>query len=1240
MAANSKQYELIFLLRAQMDASLKQFSLVGGQVKELEQKIQQYNNTLKDISAYKRQTSAAEEYAQKLRQQEAVLTEVTQRFSAATAAVKAAEQEVRRHSAAIEELNMKKAEQGKLTQEQRIKLELEKRALKESRTALAEVKSAEKELLNQKNQSQAAVDRLREKLAQEQQKLIELSEALKKAGVDTKNLEAAEKSLARQVREATDEQDRLTQFASRVNDLADKFTVLKMAAGGVENAMRPLMSFFQESLGAAAKLEYGMSAVQAVSGATRKETERLTAVVKEMGATTVYTAEQSAQAMQNMALAGWDPRQMISGLPAVIKLAAAAGEDLAEMTSIVSDGMNAFQLSGEKAAVKFADVLAKAATSSNTNVGLLGQSLSYVETTAGNLGYAIEDVSVLLAAMANNALKGGVSGAALNTMLTRMSGANETAAQQMEKMGLSMYYTTGEAKDLMTFTNELREAFREFGDDAQAAQVAAYNLAGMRGMRGLLAIVNQSDEQWQKLTNDVYSYAGAADQISGVRMDNYTGQMYLLTSAWDALQTSVGEKFLPTATEALGVLTDITNGANDFVQNNGAVVQGIAAGTLALGGMLTVLTALALAVQAFRFSIDALGIEKLVTVGTTFGWIAGIAAAVGVAVTVFAASVDDGIPSVRELTEQTRGLGQAMEQAKGSYEQTAASVRATADVADSYIDKLEEIEAAEGAGAARNREYQNTLALLLQLMPELSGSISQTTDAYGRSTYALESDTAALRANTAAWRENAEEKAYQEYLSTVYEKYNGVLVEQAENEIKLTQAKNRRETAQKALNAAMERQAYLLDQAERGWPDYQGRDAEIAAMAAEYNGLNEEIGRQKREVELAEKEIYTYQAAIKKNDEVLAEAKSEWESARAAVEELSKAEREGAGAREDLMQVFEASETALDNLNQAYTEAYEAAYKTFSKVFGLYEEVEEKQRTTVGELTRALKSQEEYWNSYRTNLEAVQKAAKDAGIDLSGLWSTLADGSQGSAAAVEALAGSLKDGDISALKSYVDQYNETIAAMKGTSALVSEESEAVKAALEQAEKDILAAVQNTEAYDEAYAAMESTMQGYLDGLANKEGELYRSIARVGQNLKTAIENSVSGGEIPVNVRGDIMARTYDPAYIPQYANGTDSAPRGLALVGERGPELVMLSGGERIIPADRTERILENGVQALTVDDSGTGNVMELNLNFTVNGDTTPETVQALKDYGADIEKIVERVLRRQGVDAKRRAFA
>lgn len=1235
MAADSKQYELIFLLRAQMDASLKQFSLVGGQVKELEQKIQQYNNTLKDISAYKRQTNAAEEYAQKLRQQEAALTEVTQRFSAATAAVKAAEQEVRRHSAAIEELNLKKAEQGKLTQEQRVKLELERRALKESRIALSEVKSAEKELLNQKNQSQAAVDRLREKLAQEQQKLIELSEALKKAGVDTKNLEEAEKSLARQVREATDEQDRLTEFADQVNDLADKFTVLKMAAGGVESAMRPLMNFFQESLGAAAKLEYGMSAVQAVSGATRKETEQLAAVVKEMGATTIYTAEQSAKAMQNMALAGWDPRQMISGLPAVIKLAAASGEDLAEMTSIVSDGMNAFQLSGEKAAVKFADVLAKAATSSNTNVGLLGQSLSYVETTAGNLGYAIEDVSVLLAAMANNALKGGVSGSALNTMLTRMSGANETAAKQMEKMGLSMYYTTdamghaaGEAKDLMTFTNELREAFREFGDDAQAAQVAAYNLAGMRGMRGLLAIVNQSDAQWQKLTNDVYSYAGAADQISGVRMDNYTGQMYLLTSAWDALQTSVGEQFLPTATDALGVLTDITNGANEFVQNHGGIVRGIAAVTATTLGLTAGVTALATVIEGIRFAMTALSATKLITLVGGFGGLLAISAAAGIAVAAFTSSVEDSVPSVRELTEQTRGLDRAMEQAKGTYEQTAASVQATADVADSYIDKLEEIEAAEGAGAAQNREYQNTLALLLQLMPELSGSISQTTDAYGRSTYALESDTAALRANTAAWRENAEEKAYQEYLNTVYEKYNGVLVEQAENEIKLTQAKNRRETAEKNLESALIR----LGEVEREAAENGG------AVSQEYYQLQNAIAGYRDEIEGTAEEAAAYQKAVDKSARALAEAKSEWESARAAVEELSRAEREGAGAGEDLMRVFEASETALDNLNQAYTEAYEAAYSTFSSMFGLYEEVEEKQRTTVGELTRALKSQEEYWNSYRTNLEAIQKAAKDAGIDLSGLWSTLADGSQGSAAAVGALAGSLKGGDISALKSYVDQYKETMAAIEGTSALVSEESEAVKAALEQAEKDILEAVQNTEAYDEAYAAMESTMQGYLDGLENKEGALYRSIARVGQNMKYAIDNSFSYRAV-THPASDSAWYANSTAPIPAFANGTDFAPRGLALVGEQGPELVMLSGGERVIPAEKTERILENGAPALTVDDSVAGSTMELNLNFTVEGDATPETVRALRDYGGDIEKIVERVLRRQGVDAKRRAF-
>lgn len=1239
--ALGKEYELVFLLRAQMDASMKQFSLVGGQIKELEQKIQQYNNTLKDIGAYRQQTSAIENYEKKLRDQETALAEVTQKFSAATAEVKTAEQAYRQHQEAIDALNLKKAEQGKLTQEQTVKLVQERQALKESRTALNEAKQAERELLEQKNQAQAAVDRLREKLGKERDKLRELSEALKKVGVDTKNLEAAEESLNRQLQEATGEQAGVTQFADRVNGLADSFTVLKMAASGIQSALEPVMTFYKESLDAAAKLEYGMSSVQAVSGATQRETKELTAVVKEMGATTIYTAEESAKAMQNMALAGWDAKQMISGLPAVIKLAAASGEDLAEMTSIVSDGMNAFQLSGEAAAVKFADVLAKAATSSNTNVSLLGQSLSYVETTAGNLGYSIEDVSLALAAMANNALKGGVSGAALNTILTRMSGANSTAANQMEAMGLSMYYTAdamghtrGEAKDLKTFLDEVRKAFRSFGDDAQAAQIAAYNLAGMRGMRGLLAIVNQSDEQWQKLTADVYDYAGAADEISSIRMDNYTGQMYLLTSAWDALKTSVGEQFLPTATDALGVMTDITNGANEFVQDHGNIVQGIGAITATTMLLTTGISALAVVVEGARFALTALSATKLMTLMGGFGGVLALAAVAGIAVAGYTATQAEYDRAARAMSEQARETNKVLKDSGKTYEASAAQTAAAAGSARDYLDRLEELERAQGASGEAGREYHNTLVLLSRAMPELAGGIDLTKDS-------IQGGTQALREQVAAWEESARVQAQQEYLNSLYDQYNNVAVEAEENSYKLTQAQMDLTRAQEKREKVLER----MRQLEAEDPNYGGGyfDTDVDAirnMSEEYQQLREQMSGCDEEVRKANRLIDTITEAMGLDEEqkeaLLQKIQDIEQAQKEANEEEVRAEMEARGVRAMTIQQYEDITESVEALADAYVEAYSEAYAAYSGIFGLFEKVEQKEDTTMEALTEALQSQTEYFRSYSDNLALVTKAAEENGIDLSGVWGRLTDGSQDSAAAVKAMADSLKNGDPAKLQEYVEAYDELREKMKALSIFVTQRNDGVIEAVEQMGEDIAQAVRETQASQEAYNAMEATIQSYLDAIKDNAGRVDEALLAEVNRWKAIIADNLGGGNIAV-----VLPRGNDNATVKAYASGTDSARRGWSLVGENGPELMWMAGGERVLPTEQTRRILDTAAGRQAIEEAGADGAIDVNLNmsFAVSDNATPETVRALRDYGDDIEARVERVLRRMGREVKRRSF-
>ena len=1290
--AQPKIYEIMFLLRAQMDSSMKQMSLVGGQIKELEEKIQQYNNTLRDISAYRDQKDAVKTYEEALRKQEAVLADVTGKFNEATAAVRNSQQAYQKHKENIDSLNLKIAEekakiaelntamkqngadtkelgQKKAECQERIarynvELENEKQSLNRLKQELKDNKAAEKELLEQKNQAQNAKDRLIQKLNEERDKLKALSEELRRAGVDTKDLEAAEKSLGQQVKDLTEQQDKLTGFANSVNDLADKFMVLKMAARGIETVLKPLMNFFGAGLDAAAQLEFSMSAVQAVSGATQKEAAALTEVVKKMGAATIYTAEESAQAMQNMALAGWDAQQMISGLPAVIKLAAASGEDLAQMTSIVSDGMNAFQLSGEAAAVKFADVLAKAATSSNTNVSLLGDSLKYVETTAGNLGYSIEDVSLLLAAMANNAQKGAVSGSALNTMLTRMSGANKTADKQMEKMGLSMYYTAdamghaaGEAKDLKTFTEELRAAFKAFGDDAQSAQIAAYNLAGMRGMRGLMAIVNQSDEQWNRLVNDIYNYSGAANEISSIRMDNYTGQVYLLTSAWDALKTSVGEKFLPVATDVSGVLTNIITGANEFVQGNGDIVRAIAAITGTTLGLTAAISVMATVVQGARLALTALSATKLITLMGGFGSILAAASALGVMMAAVASSADRTVPRLKELNEEARNMETALNESEDAYQKTSDSIEAASNMAGRYIDRLEELQKKSNRTEEEQREYQNTLALLLQTMPELSGCIRQTTDEYGRTTYALETTTDALRANTEEWKKNAAAQAYQEKMSDIYEHYANVLLEAEQRSIDLTAAEEKLRGIEERKKEILERQAELREQNRR----FGAMTADAEALPGEYFELEEELKRLAIAERDASLEAGLHRTALRQDEAAAEDARRELERSERAYNNLMGTQENSVDVtkktvqeNENLIAVFESTERGLENVQQAYEETYAEVYKGLSGIFDLFEKVEEKEKTTMKELTDAVSSQTQYFSDYKNNLETLVNAAKEKGIDLSGVWGRITDGSPEAAAAVEAMVQSIQNGDFSALENYVNEYAALQELLQGLSGTVALESEETKSAIEQAGDEIAQAISNTEARDEAFEAMQATVQGYIDSLIGSGNGVGRVSAAIeymqgvmtkqfgnpqflyAGTKKRTQTNTVYG--LSYGLPPNLADMRQNAGRTPGFASGTWSAPRGLALVGEQGPELMMLAGGERIFPADQTARMLDRSAMVRTIDGAGFGRV-DLNLNFTVSERATPETVRALRDYSEDIEASVERAMRKLGIDARRRAL-
>ena len=278
--------------------------------------------------------------------------------------------------------------------------------------------------------------------------------------------------------------------------------------------------------------EAAMSEVQAISGATGSDFDALTAKAKEMGATTKFSASESAEALKYMAMAGWDAQQMVDGLDGVMNLAAASGEELGTVSDIVTDALTAFGLKASDSA-HFADVLAKASSSSNTNVAMMGATFKYAAPLAGALGYSIEDTALAIGLMANAGIKGEQAGTALRSMFTRLSDPPKEAADAINALGLQMTDTEGNALPLADVLGQLREKFAGLSQEQQIQM--ASSIAGQEAMSGLLAIVNAGEEDFNKLKNQIANADGAAKEMADTMNDNLQGRIIELKSGLEGL---------------------------------------------------------------------------------------------------------------------------------------------------------------------------------------------------------------------------------------------------------------------------------------------------------------------------------------------------------------------------------------------------------------------------------------------------------------------------------------------------------------------------------------------------------------------------------------------------------------------------------------------------------------------------------------------------------------------------------
>lgn len=312
--------------------------------------------------------------------------------------------------------------------------------------------------------------------------------------------------------------------------------------------------------------EASMSKVAAISGATGDDLKALTDKAKEMGATTKFSASESADALQYMAMAGWKTEDMLNGLEGIMNLAAASGEDLATTSDIVTDALTAFGLSAEDS-THFADVLAQASSNANTNVGMMGETFKYVAPVAGALGYTAEDTALAIGLMANSGIKASQAGTSLRSSMSRMAKPTKEVQGAMDKLGVSLTDSNGNMKSLNEVMGDLRNGFAGLSE-AEAAEMAAA-LGGQEAMSGLLAIVNASDDDFDKLSDAIYSCDGAAKRMADTMNDNLQGQITILKSGLEGLGISLYENMEAPLKEVVKEAQNMVQQLQDAFNNGG-----------------------------------------------------------------------------------------------------------------------------------------------------------------------------------------------------------------------------------------------------------------------------------------------------------------------------------------------------------------------------------------------------------------------------------------------------------------------------------------------------------------------------------------------------------------------------------------------------------------------------------------------------------------------------------------------
>lgn len=683
----------------------------------------------------------------------------------------------------------------------------------------------------------------------------------------------------------------------------------------ISKAKGALIDFAKQSVQVGMSFDSSMSQVAATMGVTADEVQELRDYAKQMGATTAFSATESAQALNYMALAGYDAEKSMEMLPNVLNLAASGAMSLSKASDMVTDAQSALGLSMDETA-EMVNKMAMTASKSNTSVEQLGEAMLQIGGTAKKLKGGTTELATILGILADNGMKGAEGGTHLRNMMNSLMSPTKDATDMMDKLGISLYDAEGNMRSLNDVFVDIRTAMSEMATQEERDKVVStiFNARDMKAAEAMLANVG---DRYQELSGYIDQAAGSAQKMADTQLDNLQGDVTLFKSALEGAQITLSEKLEPTLRQVTKVGAQAVSEMSQAFGEHGlkaaidaahkAIYDGFgedtakqiykveAATKAALAAFITYkatvavtgfftdaatgAVSLAAGIDKVKNALAGLNVNPIIAIGTAF-----------VAAEVYAASYLDSLAAAIEMPknayeylndEQKEFVDNANEilkiasESKAEFKETTTNIENQADKYSKLVDELYELDSAEQLSASDKEKMQAIVTTLNSSLEGMNITIDKQTGRLKTNRKEVEKIIAAYKeeAKVAAYKDRLvkltsdqidKEEALEEALKKKNEANANVL--RTQNELEAAKINLEKELSKEFENA--EDYLYNTDKIEAYEEQIEKLNVQLDAETNQYFALDEAWRKLHGEVRNGQKEIDNL--AIKLGDSALA----------------------------------------------------------------------------------------------------------------------------------------------------------------------------------------------------------------------------------------------------------------------------------------------------------------------------------------------------------------------------------